>query len=155
MIDWPQWPRRAAAAAALCAVLTGCGGTVVLLPEKDGSQTALTVRQGDKDVLLDQPYAAVRTTPAGPQTYRADAQDVAAKFGPALAAQPARATTFTLYFVEGGDEFTEESRRAVDRIRLTLRVARCPMCSSWGTRTRSAAISSTMRSVSSAPRPFA
>ena len=89
---------------------------MVLLPEKDGSRTALTVRQGDKDVLLDQPYAAVRTTPLGPRAYRADAQDVAAKFGPALAAQPTRATTFTLYFVEGGDEFTEESRRAVDQI---------------------------------------
>ena len=41
---------------------------------------------------------------------------MAARFGPALAAQPARATTFTLYFIEGKDEFTEESRSVVDRI---------------------------------------
>ena len=30
--------------------------------------------------------------------------------------QPGRAAAFTLYFVEGKDEFTEESKQAVDRI---------------------------------------
>ncbi len=39
-----------------------------------------------------------------------------AQFGPALAAQPARAASFTLYFVEGKDEFTEESKQVVYQI---------------------------------------
>src|SRR5664279_1359833 len=101
-----------------CMLLGACasGGTVVLLPEKDGRQTAVSVKQGDKEVVLDQPYAAARTNAQGPRAYVATPQDVNAQFGPALAAQPARATKFTLYFVEGKDEFTEQSQQEVYRI---------------------------------------
>jgi outer membrane protein OmpA-like peptidoglycan-associated protein len=67
-------------------------------------------------VVLDQPYAAARTTQQGPRAYRSSLQEVEAQFGAALAAQPARASTFTLYFVEGKNEFTEESKQVVDRI---------------------------------------
>ena len=106
----------------LCAsfstMLAGCagGGTVVLLPEKDGRQTAVAVKQGDKEIVLNQPYAAAKTTAAGPQPYVASAQDVSTRFGTALAAQPARAATFTLYFIEGSDELTADSKRVVDSI---------------------------------------
>jgi len=118
MIDLPRLLRWGATMACLCAMLGGCAGsgTVVLLPEKDGRQTAVSVKQGDKEVVIDQPYAAVKATPLGPRAYVASAQDVQAQFGPALAAQPARATTFTLYFIEGKDEFTDESKLVVDRI---------------------------------------
>ena len=101
-----------------CALLAGCAssGTVVLLPEKDGRPTAVAVRQGDKEVVLDQPYAAARTTSLGPRAYRSSEQDVQAQFGSALAAQPGRAETFTLYFIEGKDEFTDESKKLVEQI---------------------------------------
>ena len=33
---------------------------MVLLPEKDGRQTAVAVKQGEKEVVLDQPYAATK-----------------------------------------------------------------------------------------------
>jgi outer membrane protein OmpA-like peptidoglycan-associated protein len=107
-----------AAVAALCIVLAGCAssGTIVLLPEKDGRQTAVVVKQDGQDVVLDQPYAAARTTQQGPRAYRSSPQEVEAQFGAALAAQPARASTFTLYFVEGKDEFTEQSKQIVYRI---------------------------------------
>jgi outer membrane protein OmpA-like peptidoglycan-associated protein len=110
--------RVVAAVVVACAILGACasGGTVVLLPEKDGRQTAVSVKQGDKEVVLDQPYAAARTGALGPRAYVATPQDVNAQFGPALAAQPARATKFTLYFVEGKDEFTEQSQQDVYRI---------------------------------------
>jgi outer membrane protein OmpA-like peptidoglycan-associated protein len=110
--------RVAAAVVGACVVLGACasGGTVVLLPEKDGRPTAVSVKQGDKEVVLDQPYAAARTNAQGPRAYVATPQDVNTQFGPALAAQPARATKFTLYFVEGKDEFTEQSRQDVYRI---------------------------------------
>jgi outer membrane protein OmpA-like peptidoglycan-associated protein len=110
--------RVAAAMVILAAVLGACasGGTVVLLPEKDGRQTAVSVKQGDREVILDQPYAAARTGAQGPRAYAASPQDVNAQFGPALAAQPARATTFTLYFVEGKDEFTEQSQQVVYKV---------------------------------------
>jgi outer membrane protein OmpA-like peptidoglycan-associated protein len=118
MIEPSRWLRDAAAMACLCVVLAGCasGGNVVLLPEKDGRQTAVSVKQGDNEVILDQPYAAARTPSQGPRAYVANPQEVATQFGPALAAQPARATSFTLYFVEGKDEFTEQSKQVVSTI---------------------------------------
>jgi len=108
---------RALAIAALAAMAASCQtGTVVLLPEKDGRQTAVSVKQGDREVILDQPYAAARTTQVGPRAYAASPQDVDAQFGPALAARPARAVSFTLYFVEGKDEFTDQSKQVVSGI---------------------------------------
>lgn len=91
-------------------------GTVVLLPEKNGRDTAVVVRQGDKEVLLNQPYAAAKQTPSGPQPYASTPQEVESVFGAALAAQPMRPTQFTLYFIEGKDEFTDESKQIVDSI---------------------------------------
>jgi outer membrane protein OmpA-like peptidoglycan-associated protein len=115
MIDAWRWLLRLAAATALGASVAGCagGGTVVLLPEKDGRATAVSVRQGDREVVLDQPYAAAKTSALGPRAYVASPQDVSMQFGPALAAQPARAMSFTLFFVEGRDEFTDESKQVV------------------------------------------
>ncbi len=105
------------AAVTLCAWLGACAsGTVVLLPEKDGRPTAVAVKQGDREVVLEEPYAAASVTPLGPRAYRSSAQEVEAQFGPALAAQPSRAASFTLYFVEGKDELTDESKRIVDTI---------------------------------------
>jgi outer membrane protein OmpA-like peptidoglycan-associated protein len=99
------------------ALLEGCSsGTVVLLPEKDGRPAAVVVKQGDREVVLDQPYAAASATPLGPRAFRSNPGEVEAKFGSALAAQPSRAASFTLYFVEGKDEFTDESKQVVDRI---------------------------------------
>jgi outer membrane protein OmpA-like peptidoglycan-associated protein len=101
-----------------CAILAACAssGTVVLLPEKDGRPAAVSVKQGDNEVILDKPYAAAKATPLGPRPYTSSAQEVQAQFGSALSAQPSRATSFTLYFVEGKDEFTEESKKVVDQI---------------------------------------
>jgi len=109
---------RAFAIVATCALLGACAssGTVVLLPEKDGRSTAVSVKQGDKEVVLSEPYAVANATATGPRTYQSSSQEVEAKFGSALAAQPSRAASFTLYFVEGKDEFTEESKQVVDRI---------------------------------------
>lgn len=101
-----------------CALAAACAsqGTVVLLPEKDGRAAAVAVKQGEKEVVLSEPYAAAHATALGPRAYRSTPEDVQARFGPALAAQPSRAASFTLYFVEGRDEFTDESKQVVDRI---------------------------------------
>jgi outer membrane protein OmpA-like peptidoglycan-associated protein len=99
------------------ALLGACAsGTVVLLPQQDAKEAAVSVRQGDKEVLLDEPYAAAKTTALGPRAYRSSPDEVSGQFGPALAAQPSRSATFTLYFVEGKDELTDESKRVVDAI---------------------------------------
>jgi outer membrane protein OmpA-like peptidoglycan-associated protein len=108
-----RWPPIALVAIYLCACSTG---TVVLLPEKSGRDTAVVVRQGDKEVVLNQPYAAARQTPAGPQAYTSTPQEVQTTFGVALAAQPMRPAQFTLYFIEGKDEFTDESKQVVESV---------------------------------------
>jgi outer membrane protein OmpA-like peptidoglycan-associated protein len=90
--------------------------TIVLLPEKDGRSTAVVVRQDGRETVLDQPYAATRKTPFGLRPYTSTPEEVAAKFGPSLAAQPERPTAFTLYFVEGRDELTDESKQIVESV---------------------------------------
>jgi outer membrane protein OmpA-like peptidoglycan-associated protein len=104
---------------ALAALIAGCAsqtGTVVLLPEKDGRDTAVTIKQMDGQAELREPYAAAKLTTAGPQPYKSNPDEVKALFGPALAAQPARPVQFTLQFIESKDELTEESRQAVDAV---------------------------------------
>lgn len=108
------------ALAFIAALLAGCAatpqGSVVLLPEPGGAPTAITVTQGGKEVVLDRPYAGARLSSDGPQAYASDAAQVQARFGPTLAALPGRPAQFTLYFVEGKDEFTEASKRALDGV---------------------------------------
>jgi outer membrane protein OmpA-like peptidoglycan-associated protein len=91
-------------------------GSVVLLPERDGKATAVVVAQGGATVPLSQPYAAANLTSGGPKAYQSSAQEVQSYFGAALAAQPLPPTQFTLYFVEGKDEFTAESKAIIDRV---------------------------------------
>ncbi len=89
---------------------------MVLLPDRSGQDTAVTVTQGSKQVELARPYAAARLTADGPQTYQASPKEVQAQFAAAMAALPAAPARFTLYFVEGKDEFTPDSRRLVDEV---------------------------------------
>ena len=109
-----------AAALLLAALLAGCAarpqGTVVLLPDAQGRDTAVSVRQAEGELLLDKPYAAAQLTSRGPLKASSSAAQVQAEFGAALAARPLPPVQFTLYFVEGKDEFTDESKRAFDGV---------------------------------------
>lgn len=118
--QWMAGRGGAAGAVVVMAALGGCAapktGSVVLLPERDGRSTAVTVQQGGKEALLSQPYAAAHLTGSGPQSYQSSAQEVQNHFASALAAQPTPPAQFTLYFVEGKDEFTDESKRTLDGV---------------------------------------
>ena len=119
-------PERALAALALAA-LAGCAtqsGTVVLLPQ-EGGNTAVAVRQGERSLVLDRPYASAELTSSGPRAATSSPEEVQARFGAALAAQPMRPSTFTLYFVEQTDTFTEPSQRMIDSVLAD--VARYPV----------------------------
>jgi outer membrane protein OmpA-like peptidoglycan-associated protein len=109
-----------ALAALSVALLVACAskpqGTVVLLPDKDGRDTAVRVTQDGGELLLDRPYAAAELTSKGPLKASSSAEQVQARFGAALAARPLPPQQFTLYFVEGKDEFTEDSRLAFDSV---------------------------------------
>jgi len=101
----------ALAALAACAPVTN----VVLLPETGGRSSAVALTHGDKQVVLDQPYEAARDGATGITTYTTNEAEVKAGWGGALAAQPARAESFTLYFVEGKDVLTDESQKLVGK----------------------------------------
>jgi len=117
---------RTAALCLLCALLAACSaGTVVLLPEPDGHATAVTVRQGDRQVVLDQPYAAANQTALGPRAYRSSQEAVETRFGPALAAQPSQPKSFTLYFELGTETLTAESQQIVSQV--LAEIARRPV----------------------------
>jgi OmpA-OmpF porin, OOP family len=111
--------RGAFCAVAAVSLLGACaqkGTTVILLPSQDGASTAVAVKQGQNEVVLEQPYAAVKPSAQGLESYKSNPQEVEAKFGPALAALPSRPASFTLYFVEGKDEFSAESKLLVDAV---------------------------------------
>lgn len=110
-----------AALGAVCVLwlMAGCAapqGAVVLLPEAEGKATSVLVEQGSQQLALAQPYAAANLTSGGPKAYQSSAQEVQAYFAAALAAQPLPPAQFTLYFVEGKDEFTDESKRTLDGV---------------------------------------
>ena len=105
--------------AVVACVLAGCAnrGTVILLPSAGDERAAVSVVQGTGEVVLDEPYAAANMTHVvAPQSYRASADEVQARFGAALRAQPPRPATFALYFIEGSEELTDESTKLVDTV---------------------------------------
>lgn len=103
--------------AAFAIFVAGCQtGTVVLLPEQDGKETAVVVKQRDGDVTLREPYAAATFTNTGPRAYQSSKEEVQAQFAPALAARPDRPMEFTLYFIEGKDELADESKQIVNAV---------------------------------------
>jgi outer membrane protein OmpA-like peptidoglycan-associated protein len=115
----PPGANRALVFAIVALLSAGCAtrsGTVVLLPGKDGRDAAVDVRQGSETLVLDRPYAAADLTSSGPRPRTMSEEQVQATFGAALAAQPGRPTTFTLYFVERTDQLTEESTRVIESV---------------------------------------
>jgi len=110
---------RRLAALALAVLLGACStpqGNVVLLPDADGKNTAVFVKQDGGELLLDKPYAAAQLTSAGPKPATSSAAQVQSQFGAALAARPLAPAQFTLYFIEGKDEFTDVSKREFDSV---------------------------------------
>jgi outer membrane protein OmpA-like peptidoglycan-associated protein len=95
-------------------VLASCSSRqslFVVLPNPDGSSGAVTIEDGQKSVVLDQPYAAgeVRGGVAAP--VKVDQAQVQQIFGNALAAQPVLPSHFVLYFEKDSDTLTPESQR--------------------------------------------
>jgi len=103
-------------------LLAGCASErFVLLPSVDGRPAAVVLKTGDSTQELNTPYAAAATRGNSLSAYRTTPEYVAEHFGPALAALPARPERFTLYFLEGKDELTEESRATLDSLKAAVK----------------------------------
>ena len=99
-------------------LVTGCAGIntfVVLLPEEGGTPTAIAVGEGDRATILDVPFAAAKVdTQGNVEKTTATQEDVNRSFAEALAAQPPKAVSFTIYFDSNSTEVAPSSRAALD-----------------------------------------
>lgn len=95
----------------LALVIGGCATTrewYVVLPSQDGHRGSIVVARDGTETVLEGPYSSTRSDTT--TVFTADEREVEKTFGAALRAAPPRAASFTLYFVENQDEFTEASR---------------------------------------------
>lgn len=90
---------------------------VIILPGKEGKVGGVVVRQANQEHLLDTAWAGVEVPSAGAMKARAFTQsEVHDIFADTVSALPPRPATFLLYFLEGKDEFTTESKQEIQRI---------------------------------------
>jgi len=101
---------------------------VVVVPSADGHVGTVIVERGGKQVVLNQAFAASRIVDGGPpQAGRVGGADaVRAEFAIALRSLPDRPKSFLVYFLEGTDEFTEESGVEFGKIQSELRERGAP-----------------------------
>ena len=113
-IDWPL---------AMLAgfLLGGCvSERVVLLPSPDGRPTAVVVRDARGELVLDKPYAAAQRRAGEMGPLQSSPAEVEKRFGAALAAQPPKPRSFTLYFAGGAEVLTPESAAELATIRQEI-----------------------------------
>ena len=101
---------------------------VVVVPSADGHVGTVIVERGGKQVVLNQAFAASRIISGGPpEAERMSGADaVRAEFAIALGSLPDRPKSFLVYFLEGTDEFTEESGLEFVKIQSELRERGAP-----------------------------
>src|SRR5262245_6955618 len=101
-------------------LLAACSTTkmlVVLLPEESGASGAVTVGEGARAAVLDTPLTAATIDTRGNIDKAAVTQEeVQRTFGEALAAQPPKPLSFTLYFDIASTEVTPESQPTLEAL---------------------------------------
>jgi OmpA-OmpF porin, OOP family len=111
-----------AGAAGLALLLAGCsapGTRVVLLPQEDGSPSAVVVRTKGGEQLVAQPYqraTALAGTEGAPTLDQADPAKIRAANKELFDLAPPKPQRFDLYFEGGGTVLTAESQRALDGV---------------------------------------
>ncbi len=115
------------AVALVAAALAGCATPVTpalfaVVPGSDGHVGQIVVTHGAESRVVDTAYGAQRLGDDGRVVAeRLTPAQVREIFGPTLAALPGKPTSFTLYFLEGRDELTPESRVELDKVFGELR----------------------------------
>jgi OmpA-OmpF porin, OOP family len=120
MLSRPISPFRNGGAALLALLIAGCSSIktfVVLLPEESGASSAVTVGEGSRATVLDTPMTAATVDDSGNIGKAAiTPEEVNQTFGAALAAQPPKSISFTLYFPTGSTEVTAESQPVLEAL---------------------------------------
>ncbi len=106
---------------------------IVLLPNKDGSASALTLKTSKGETVLDKPYSAVNVAENGSITpLEQNAESVKVNYGNVLAAQPDRPVSYMLYFISGTDELTSESKVMLQQVKAELKARAAPEITAIG-----------------------
>jgi len=112
------------------AVLGACAAQnqIVLLPNEDGSPSAITIGNTGGTKLLDQPGSAVavRTQTSAPEPITLGDPEIQKTWGDAIAYQPPRPVTLILYFVLDTTQLTPESRAELPRLLGLIRQRPAP-----------------------------
>lgn len=107
--------------AAISIVAIGCTShqktLVVVVPEKDGRVGTVVVTTPCKETLINTAYTAVSIEKGGSvKTLSLTEQDVKTMFSDTITIRPDPPLSFTLYFIEGKDELTPESKQRLSDV---------------------------------------
>ena len=117
---------RLCIAATVVLTLVGCASQpvpprvserVILLPSETGKPSGVVVKTRDAEVVLATPDAAVEIRGASMAPTASTAEEVERRYGKLLSAQPRAPRPFTMYFINGTDEFTPASKVAFEEER--------------------------------------
>ena len=108
---------------ALAALAAGCASApktpalFAVVPGSDGHVGAVVVRTDREERVIDSAYGAQRLRRDGSvEASRLTAADLRREFGSTLDALPGKPASFTLYFLEGRDELTPESKAEMEKV---------------------------------------
>jgi OmpA-OmpF porin, OOP family len=113
--------RRLAAILSFAVAAAGCApihpALFAVVPAPDGHIGTIVVYDNGERRLIHAAYGAQRLGPDGKlQAVSLTPAEVQESFGPTLAALPPAPASFTLYFLEGKDELTADSRVELDKV---------------------------------------
>ncbi|HEX5130344.1 MAG TPA: OmpA family protein [Usitatibacter sp.] len=95
---------------------------VVVPSPVNGHVGKIVVHRGSESRVIDTAYGAQRLTSDGTVVASTVTEaEVRKDFGAALTALPGRPASFTLYFLEGRDELTDESRVELEKVFAELK----------------------------------
>jgi len=106
--------------AMVCVACASKGTTVVLIDDPDGrvGQALVSTGTGEQALTQKNQSTRIKTPEAIPEAPRLmSADEIGARFGDALKAQPERPAHFLLYFVSGTTDLDENSRRLLQQIK--------------------------------------
>lgn len=111
------------------ALLAGCAAPpapvvtrdrVILLPQADGSPSAVEVIAGGQRLLLDRPFASAELRNGSLAAAQTDAEAVRKTYGALLAQQPARPRSFTVQFEANGSRLAPSAEPVITAMRAAL-----------------------------------
>jgi outer membrane protein OmpA-like peptidoglycan-associated protein len=92
-----------------------------VLPARDGHVGAIVVKSAQSERVINRAYGAVRIEGMRQADLNLDEAQIREIFGPTLDALPGTPASFTLYFLEGKDELTDESKAQLENVFAELK----------------------------------